>query len=129
MKTTTMVRTIILISSLFMSFFAVAENRAGTDPAAPVMEVTYDGVDGDYLLFTVKATVATKSFFVIKNETGDDLHREVYYEGNSIRRIRIQKTDIRRIHFILSQKKKQCSRTFKVNTQLVETTHVLETAN
>lgn len=126
MKATKMVLAFILICS-FISSGQAAGTLPTTDPAAPLMEVVYNGVEGDYLLFTVKATVATKAFFVIKNEMGDDLHRELCYEGNNVRRIRIQKNEIRSIHFILSQKKKQCSRTFKVNTQIQETVNVLET--
>ena len=129
MKTTKMVQNLLLISFLFLTqTLAAAQSNVNHDPTAPLMEVVFNGTEGEYLLFTVKSLVTSKSVFVIKNEMGEDLHREVYYEGNNIRRIKIQKTDLRSLHFILSQKKKQSARTFKINTQYIETVNVLETS-
>ena len=128
MKTFQMVFTFILAFTIFLTNQSFAEPTPGDDAPAPLMEVVYNGVEGDYLLFTVKATVGAKAFFVIKNETGDDLYREVCYEGNNVRKIRIQKSDIRSVQFQLTQKKKQCSRIFKISTQYEETINVSESA-
>ena len=91
------------------------------------MEVAFTGLDGEYLLFTVTATVNARSFFIIRNDKGEDIYRETCNEGDNIRNLRIQRSDLKALHFILSHKKDQRIRTFRVNTQYVETIEVKET--
>ncbi len=93
----------------------------------PSLEVVYLGVEGDFLLFTVKAEkVVPKTVFSIRNEAGDDIYREFHSEISSIRRIRIPRSVGHTIRFILGSKKQQCSKTFTINTNIVETVQVKE---
>lgn len=96
------------------------------DPAAPAIDVVFNGTEGNFLIFTVKATVPGKTFFSIRNDAGQDLHREVYYEGNNVRRFKIERGDLRSVQFILAINRKQIARTFKVNTSYTEQTDVEE---
>lgn len=122
-----------LISSLLIAAngYAAAQPQTvaaaiTTDPAAPAIDVTFNGTEGNFLIFTVKTTVPGKSFFTIRNDAGQDLHREVYYEGNNVRRFKIEKGDLRSVQFILAINRKQIARTFKVNTSYTEQTDVEE---
>lgn len=111
--------------------FAAAQPQAvaaavTADPAAPVIDVVFNGTEGNFLIFTVKTTVPGKSFFSIRNDAGQDLHREVYYEGHNVRRFKIERGDLRSVQFILAINRKQIARTFKVNTSYTEQTDVEE---
>ncbi|MGN6417253.1 MAG: hypothetical protein ACTHMC_07170 [Pseudobacter sp.] len=132
MKTSKWLFNLLLISSLLFvsNGFATAQQQAMaviTDPVALVMEVTFNGTEGNFLVFTVKTLSPAKSYFSIRNDAGNDLHREVYYEGNNLRRFKIEKGELRSVQFILAINRKQFARTFKVSTSYQEQTDVEET--
>ncbi len=134
MKTSKWLYNLLLISSLFFAAngYAAAQPQSlaaaiSTDPVAPMIDVIFNGTEGNFLIFTVKASVPGKSFFSIRNDAGQDLHREVYYEGNNLRRFKIEKGDLRSVQFILAINRKQIARTFTVSTSYSEQTDVEET--
>ncbi|MDF2191882.1 hypothetical protein [Paraflavitalea sp. CAU 1676] len=95
--------------------------------AQPSLEVVYLGAEGDDLLFTVKSdNVSAKTIFAIRNEAGDDIYRTWQSDANAIRRIRIPRSTVRTLHFILGSRKQQCIKTFTINTSIVETVQVKE---
>lgn len=133
MKTTKWLYNLLLISSMFFAAngFAAVQSQPlaaaiTTDPVAPIIDVTFNGTEGNFLIFTVKTSVPGKSYFTIRNEAGQDLHREVYYEGNNLRRFKIEKGDIRSVQFVLAINRKQIARIFKVSTTYSEQTEVEE---
>lgn len=119
---------IIVTALLVISTVSAAGGRPSTEPIEkPSLEVVYLGIEGDFLLFTVKADkVVSKSVFSIRNEAGDDIYRELHSEISSIRRIRIPRSAGHTLRFILGSKKQQCSKTFTINTNIVETVQVKE---
>jgi hypothetical protein len=121
---------IILSSLFFISSVSATGGRKSTEPVEkPSLEVTFLGVDGDFLLFTVKAEkVAPKTFFTIRNEAGDEIYRELHNEINSMRRIRIPRLATHTLRFVLGSRKQQCVKTFTINTNIVETIQVKEIA-
>lgn len=121
---------IILSSLFFLSSVSATGDRKSTEPAEKAsLEVTFLGVEGDFLLFTVKAEkVAPKTFFTIRNEAGDEIYRELHTEINSMRRIRIPRLAVHTLHFVLGRKKQQCVKTFTINTNFIETVQVKEIA-
>lgn len=134
MKTSKWLYNLFLISSMLFvaNGYAAAQHQnlsaavITADPVAPMIDVTFNGTEGNFLIFTVKTTVPGKSFFTIRNDAGMDLHREVYYEGNNLRRFKIEKGEIRSVQFILAINRKQIARTFRVNTSYTEQTDVEE---
>lgn len=69
MKTSKWLFNLLLLSSmLFVSNgFAAAQQQAMaviTNPVAPLIEVTFNGTEGNYLIFTVKTTAPSKAFFL-----------------------------------------------------------------
>ena len=133
MKTTKWLYNLLLISSMLFAAngFAAAQTQPlaaaiTTDPVAPMIDVIFNGTDGNFLIFTVKTAVPGKSYFTIRNDAGQDLHREVYYEGNNLRRFKIERGDLRSVQFVLAINRKQIARTFKVSTTYSEQTDVEE---
>lgn len=129
MKTSSFFQNLIVMVLLCISSIATAHEEPSSKNKkawSSGMEVSFTGVNGEYLLFTVRASVNARSFFIIRNEKGEDLYRETCNEGDNIRNLRIQRGDLKTLHFILSHKKDQRVRTFKVNTQYVETIEVKE---
>lgn len=122
---------LIIVSTLLLIFSAGATGgRTTADPVEkPSLEVAYLGMEGDFLLFTVKAEkVVPKTVFAIRNEAGDDIYREFHAENSSIRRVRIPRTAGHTIRFVLGSRKQQCVKTFTINTNIVETVQVKEIA-
>lgn len=132
MKTSKWLYNLLLISSLlfasngFAAAQPMAQATATTDPVAPMIEVTFNGTEGNYLIFTVKTTTPSKSFLTIRTDAGTDIHREANAEGASLRRFKIEKGELRSVQFILAINRKQYARTFKVNTSYTEQTDVEE---
>lgn len=121
---------IVISTFLLISTVSATGGRHSNDPAdKPTLEVVFQGVEGDFLLFTVKAEkVVPKTTFTIRNEAGDDIYREWHTEANSIRRVRIPRTAARTVHFVLGNRKQQCIKTFTINTNIIETVQVKELA-
>lgn len=119
---------IIVTTLVLISTVGATGGRPSTEPVEkPSLEVVYLGTEGDFLLFTVKAEkVVPKTVFSIRNEAGDDIYREYHSEISSVRRIRIPRAAGHTIRFILGNRKQQCSKTFTINTNIVETVQVKE---
>lgn len=125
MKTTALI--IVATLLYMMPVSATGKRHVNPVPEKPSLQVTFLGVDGDFLLFSVKTGIVSPNTpFAIRNEAGDDLYRSWQTELNSLRRIRIPRS-VRTVQFILGKKKDQCTRTFTVDTNIVETVHVTET--
>lgn len=125
MKSSCLIVLTVLLS--FGKVWAMGPNDTTASAINPSLEVAYLGIEGDYLLFTVKAAHVTgKTIFAIRNEAGDDIYRTWQSEASSLRRIRILRNTARTLHFVLGNRKQQCTKTFTINTSVVETIQVKE---
>jgi hypothetical protein len=120
---------LIALSFMMMTTAVIAngDKKIPISENKPTLDVIFSGLEGDFLLFTVKTeNVAPKTFFTIRNEEGMELYRELHTDTSSIRRIRIPRASLRQIYFALGARKQQCVRKFTINTRIEETINVLE---
>lgn len=94
------------------------------------MKVKYLGADGEYLLFqvTLQPNNASSAVFAIDDKKDGELYSS-YLENNvKVQTVKIEKRDDGQVlNFKLMLGKKTYSKSFSVNTSLVETTIVSET--
>ena len=92
------------------------------------MNVKYLGEGDGYLSFevTFTSTAPTKSRFIIEDKNEMELY-STYFESSSKKQtIKIEKEDFKALNFKLFVGKKSYSKSFSVNTSLVETITVAE---
>ena len=95
------------------------------------IRVKYLGDDGDYLLFqvTLQSTSPAPAKFIIDDKKEGELYSSGWGADFKVQTIKIEKRDYdQELEFKLLLGKKTYSRSFSVNTKLVETTTVEEGA-
>jgi len=92
------------------------------------MKVKYLGDDDGYLSFEVSFTSESpkKSRFIIEDKNETELYSSFFESSPKKQTVKIDKTDVREIYFKLFVDKKMFSKSFSVNTSLVETITVAE---
>jgi hypothetical protein len=92
------------------------------------MKVKYLGEGDGYLSFEVTFTseVPTKSRFIIEDKNEAELYSTYFESGFKKQRIKIEKEDFKALNFKLFVGKKSYSKSYSVNTSLVETITVDE---
>lgn len=96
---------------------------------AEPINVKYLGDDGEYLLFQVTLQAAQPPFsvFEIEDKTEGQLYSSDLERDFKVKTVKIEKRDGQVLNFKLIAGKKIFSKSFSVNTSLVETTTVAET--
>lgn len=92
------------------------------------MKVRYLGDDGEYLSFEVTFTSVSpkKSRFIIEDKNDAELYSSFFESSPGKQTIKIDKIDLNALNFKLFVDKKMYSKSFSVNTRLVETITVAE---
>lgn len=93
------------------------------------IKVKYLGDDGEYLLFevTLQPKTSSNALFVIDDKKDGELYSS-NLEGNyKVKTVKIEKRDGQVLDFKLMIGKKSYTKSFAVNTTLVENTTVAET--
>jgi hypothetical protein len=92
------------------------------------MKVKYLGDDGEYLSFEVTFTSESpkKSRFVIEDKNDAELYGAYFDSKPGKQTIKIEKSEVGALNFKLFVDKKMYSKSFSVNTSLVETITVAE---
>lgn len=94
------------------------------------IKVKYLGDDGEYLLFqvTLNPNSAASAVFAIDDKKDGELYSAYLENTAKVQTVKIEKLDNGQVlNFKLMLGKKTYSKTFSVNTSLVETTTVAET--
>jgi hypothetical protein len=120
---------IIALAFLSQSFTTVKpphgiQKMVGTSTA----EVSYNGMQGDFLVFDLKIANATKgrSFLTIRNEAGDEMYTAIFSEANVQQVIKIDVSTQTQVHFMISSRAFSYSKKFNVNTQYIQQIQVNE---
>lgn len=92
------------------------------------LKVKYLGEDGEYLRFevTFQPGISSKALFAIEERKEGELYSSFVGADFKVQKIKIEKGDYRSLNFKLFNGKKTYSKSFSVNTSLVETTTVSE---
>lgn len=93
------------------------------------LKVTYIGDDGEYLIFqvTFQSNAPEKGRFVIADKNEGQIYSSVLATNSKVETVKIERSDADQVlNFKLVLGKKTYSKTFSVNTSLVETTTVSE---
>ena len=92
------------------------------------LKVKYLGEDGDYLRIevTFQPGISSKALLAIEEEKEGELYSSFVGAEFKVQKIKIEKGDYRSLNFKLFNGKKSYSKSFSVNTSLVETTTVSE---
>lgn len=97
--------------------------------AVEPISVKYLGDDGEYLLFqvTLQSTNPALGVFEIEDKNEGELYSSALESNYKVQTVKIEKRDGQVLNFKLMFGKKTYSKSFSVNTSLVETTTVAET--
>jgi hypothetical protein len=92
------------------------------------MKVKYLGDDGEYLNFEVSFTSESpkKSRLIIEDKNDIELYGAYFGTSPRTQTIKIEKGDVKALNFKLFVDRKMYSKSFSVNTSLVETITVAE---
>ena len=92
------------------------------------IKVKYLGYDGDYLLFhvTFQPGTTANAVFEIDDKNDGELYSSTLEANSAVKTVKIEKRDGQVLNFKLMLGRKTFSKTFSVNTSMVETTTVAE---
>lgn len=91
-------------------------------------KVKYLGDDGDYLKFevTIESKNPAKARFTIEDKKEGELYSSYFESTSKVQTIKIEKNAYEALNFNLNLGKKNYSKSFSVNTSVVQTTTVSE---
>lgn len=128
-KITIALASLVLFSNITNAQALKANYSVNTANAAEPIKVKYLGEDGEYLLFhvTLQSTNPRNSVFAIEDRNEGELYSAGLAGNYKVQTVKVEKRDDNQVlNFILVQGKNIYSKTFSINTSLVESTTVAE---